>query len=147
MYAVKQQLSSLGWVPMPTIGMRPGQAATPCVHSVVPSVVPKNKPDRVCASRSHVVPTATQSDVVHGLVLVPVRFQLVASSTQAVQDYRLTGSGSLFGGWNVDQAPRLTKVASLPDGGTLWAVQFDLLPGTYIYKVGKRLLSTHTHTI
>ncbi len=70
------------------------------------------------------------------LVLVPLRFQLVASSRQGVQDYRLTGAGPLFGAWDIHQAPRLMKIADLPDGGTsMWGAQFDVLPGRYIYKV------------
>lgn len=137
MYAAQKYLNSLSTTPMPTIRVRPaGQAATPCpsVRHLVPTTLSSSTKKRVlCTRRLHVVTTAA-SDL-HGLVLVPVRFQLVASSGQATQDYRLTGSGPLFGGWDVQQAPRMTNVATLPDGSTLWAVQFDLLPGSYTYKV------------
>lgn len=120
---------------MPTIGMRPvGHTATPCTSTCrIEKFAPRSRKQRTTTrtGRSPVAPTVTAS-----LVLVPVRFQLVVSNTQAVQNYRLTGSGPLFGEWDVRQAPRLTNVATLPDGGTLWAVQFDLLPGRYTYKVG-----------
>lgn len=136
MIGTDKHLTHVPRAPMPTIGMRPaGQAATSNMRALVhdtPTRATTKPVGRTC--RSHLVPSAASTDV-HGLVLVPVRFQLVASDARDVQDYRLTGSGPLFGEWDIQQAPRLTNVATLPDGGTLWAVQFDLLPDRYTYKV------------